>query len=259
LNSGSNGWSAGGVLELSEPAPSKPLLHHEVSKERERPRVGHELRYRILGRQGASLLVEGKIDRRDRSFGRAVQDPIELDLRLCHQRTRRDHGLLVVRELRLPPVELARVCDAHLEAEPCQLQIFARELDVLPLDTFFGFRAKGRYIGCSRFEHHVENVYEVTVLTPLLAELARLEARPGLFRVNALVCPYESRRLTLRDESARRNSVGIPDGQTGLYVRLNDQPATLDLDSFLPGFDELLGDCEIQVLVDRFHHRAAHL
>jgi hypothetical protein len=68
----------------------------------------------------------------------------------------------------LPSIELARIGNAHFEAQARELEILTREADVLSLDAFFGFGAQHRHIGRAGCEHDVEHVHEVSVLPPLL-------------------------------------------------------------------------------------------
>jgi len=63
---------------------------------------------------------------------------------------------------------LACVGDADFEANACQLQVLASQLDVLALDSRLGFGSEHADVRHARAEHDVEHVGEVAVLTPLL-------------------------------------------------------------------------------------------
>jgi len=225
----------------------------------EGPGICHVLADRIFGRKRSPCVVDREVDRRDRPLRRTIEHTVELDLGLTHERPRIDDRALVLRECHLPAIELACVGDTDLEANAGQLQVLASQLDVLALDSRLRFGSEHADVGHARAEHDVEHVGEVAILTPFLQELSAFETGPGLLGIEALARTRERGRLPFRDLSSGNEAIRVLVHDTGLKLALRKQRPAIDLHAFFTGVDELLGDQQIQVVLDRVLHREAHV
>ena len=79
---------------------------------------------------------------------------------------------MVFGERNLPTIELTCIGDADFEAQARQLEILARELNVLSLNALLRLGPEHADIGHARLEHDIEHVGEVAVLASDLAQLS---------------------------------------------------------------------------------------
>ena len=122
-------------------------------------------------------------------------------------------------------------------------------MDVLALDSRLRFGPEHADVGHARAEHDVEHVGEVAVVPSFLPELAGLETRPGLLRVEALARARERGRLPFRDLSSDEDAIRVLVYDACLKLALRQQRPAISFHAFFTGLDELLGDQEIQVVV----------